>query len=143
MVTNTFIYIYSNDSAVMLLPIYQEQVVYVHLPPMKWFDELPAGGVDKGKPPEEATKRALGGNWPFGGIGETMEFPSSQGISAGRYIYAAFCDKKSAPATDSTELIEVWEMLETEFGQRVKQGNWHQWPVIIACYYYQLRKEGI
>lgn len=138
----------ANNSSVLLLPIYAGEIVYIHQYRHsfnEWFDELPAGGVDEGESPEKAATRELLEETGLSGkLVKLCEIPSSQGTSEGMcYIYVAFCDKKSAPANDPTELIEVREMSETEFKQRVEQGKWHQWPAIIAWYYYQLRKEGI
>lgn len=135
----------ADGSAVVLLPIYEGRVVYVHQYRHtfnEWFDELPAGGVDEGESPEEAAKRELLEETGLSGkLVKLCEFPSSKGTSEGLcYIYVAFCDKKSAPATNPTELLEVREISERAFGEMVEQGKWREWPAIIAWYYYQLRK---
>lgn len=137
----------ANGSSVLLLPIFEGQVVYIRQYRHtfnEWFDELPAGGVDEGESPEEAATRELLEETGLSGkLVKLCELPSSQGTSAGMcYIYAAFCDQKSAPANDPTELIEVREMSEIKFGELVEQGKWRQWPAIIAWYYYQLRKRA-
>ncbi len=134
-----------NGSFVIVLPIYQGKVIYVHQYRHtfnEWFDELPGGGVNEGESPEEAAERELLEETGFSGqLVKLCEFPGSQGTSIEMcYIYLVFCDKKISPVTEPTELIDVREMSEEEFSQVIEQGKWQQLVAIVAWYYYQLRK---
>ena len=135
----------SGGSYVVLLPLYRGQVVYIHQyrhALNEWLDELPGGSINKGETPEKAAERELLEETGLSGeMVKLCEFPGSQGTSAEMcYIYVAFCNKKSAPQVEPTELIEIREAAENEFGRMVEQGKIRHLTAIVAWYYYQLRK---